>query len=290
MKLVGKILLGGLAYGIGMVLGGMIVAALRLPTVPRVPGDSRAAGTQFLTSLLLAPLLMAALVPLVRGLRGPWSLRCLALAGLMFVTLGLNTIIELAVFSTMLHDRNVLVCAFIVLPALLAAAVMTSGEGRPQPSTLARASAAGWAWRVTLAWLAFPVIYFIFGMCVGPIVEPYYNAGIAGLKIPPVDVIIRTQFLRSLLFLVASLPAIVLWTQSRKQFILAMGLAHAVTVGLFPLAQASFFPPVLRVVHALEITADSFAYATVLGLLFIRSEKAKAIEIAESSPQLAAGE
>jgi hypothetical protein len=81
-------------------------------------------------------------------------------------------------------------------------------------------------------------------------------------------VILRTQLLRSLLFLGSSLPAILLWTGSRRCLILALGLAHSVLVGLYGLSQAYWMPVPLRVLHSVEITADSFAYAYVLARLF----------------------
>jgi hypothetical protein len=279
---IGKLLLAPVAYGLGMVLSGMLIAALHLPTTPPVPGDTRSMETQFLISLLLSPLLVASLLPLAEGMRGKWIQRCLAIAGLLFVTLGLNTIIELTVFSTMLPDKNLLVSAIFVLPALFLGALATFGKARSEPSTFASTNAAGWAWRLPVAWLAFPVIYFFFGMCIAPIVVPYYNAGVAGLIIPPIDVIFRTQLVRSLIFLAASFPAVLLWTKSRTQFIVAMGLVHAMTVGVFQLAQANFLPTVLQVTHSVEITADSFAYAAVLGFLFIRSRKAEASQLVKT--------
>jgi hypothetical protein len=80
------------------------------------------------------------------------------------------------------------------------------------------------------------------------------------------------QLLRGSIFLVASLPVVLLWTKSRRAFIVSLGLAYAVSVGIFQLAQADFMPGVMRLVHSIEITADSFAYAAVLGHLFIKSE------------------
>jgi hypothetical protein len=121
--------------------------------------------------------------------------------------------------------------------------------------------------------LAFPLVYFVFGMMIAPIVVPHYNAGIAGLRIPPIDVVFRTQLLRSLLFLLSALPIIRLWRRSRAQLILALGLAFTATVGLYGLLQASWLPMVLRITHSLEITADSFAYAAVLTLLFVRKQQ-----------------
>jgi hypothetical protein len=281
MKLIGKVILSGIGYCIGMILGGMLTAALHIKSLPPVLGDPRSPETQFLITFLLAPILALSLLPLARGLRGSWIERCLAVAGLVFVAIGLNTLIELTVFSDMLPDGEISFWVFFVLPSLLIAAAITSRQASDGPSTMSSLTAPGWLWRLTIAWLSFPVIYFFFGMCIAPIVVPYYDAGIAGLKIPSVDVIIRTQLIRSVIFLAASLPAALLWTKSRNQFILAMGLVHAMTVGIFQLAQAGFLPAVLRVTHSVEITADSFAYAAVLGLLFVRGKKAEAPVLAK---------
>jgi hypothetical protein len=121
-------------------------------------------------------------------------------------------------------------------------------------------------------------------MCVGPFVIDYYRQGALWWRIPPVDVILRTQLLRSLLFLGASLPVILLWAGSRRRLILALGLAHAAMVGLNGLSQAYWMPSVPRVLHSLEITADSFAYALVLVWLFFpRSRTAIASSAAPAS-------
>src|SRR5438270_12530514 len=48
--------------------------------------------------LIATPLLMLACVPLVSGLRGGYILRWLAIAVLLFLTIGLNTMIEAKIF------------------------------------------------------------------------------------------------------------------------------------------------------------------------------------------------
>jgi hypothetical protein len=135
-------------------------------------------------------------------------------------------------------------------------------------------STAGWLWRFILSIFAFPLAYLIFGMMVAPFVVDYYRHGIAGLILPPMSVILPTQMARSTLFLMASLPFIVLWKKSRGSLIFSLGLAHWLVVGLFGLVQALWFPPVLRVAHSLEIGGDSFAYAaSIVFLLFPRSQE-----------------
>ncbi len=130
--------------------------------------------------------------------------------------------------------------------------------------------------RIGVTWLAWPIIYFFFGMCVSPIVVPYYNAGIAGLRIPALSTILAVQLVRSVIFLAASLPFIALWKGSRRGLWLALGLAHAFTVGLYGLVGATFLPMVLRVTHSVEIAGDSFAYAGLLVLLFAAPATVKA--------------
>ncbi len=271
MKVVRTILLAAIAYIIASVLSEVISSALHLPE-PAIPAGATA--TQLFRNLIFAsPLLMAALMPLASGLIGKWGKRWLVMAFLLFITVGLNTAIEASVFTVSLgKNAAVTLTLGTVLPALASAAVLVSGTAQRSdtPAVWVRFGPAAWGWRLLVAWLAFPVIYFVFGMSIAPIVMPYYKAGVAGVTIPPVDVVIRTQLVRSALFLLCSLPPLMLWRKSRGSVFLAMGLAHAVAVGIFGLVQASFFPMTLRVVHSIEITADSFAYAGVLVLLFVR--------------------
>jgi hypothetical protein len=94
-----------------------------------------------------------------------------------------------------------------------------------------------------------------------------YRTGVAGLILPSLAVILPVEVARSVLFLLASVPAIFLWTHSRRALVVALGWAHAVTVGLYGMLRAYWFPTALRVAHSLEITADSFAYAFVIVML-----------------------
>lgn len=234
-----------------------------------IPGYTRSPGQALLVTLVATPLLMASVLPLATGLRGAWLKRYLAIGTLLFATLSLNTVIEVSIFSTLLPDGSLLVSLPDLLPCFLAAAFITGGNKDGAVPAAEAFSARDLAWRLVLAWLSFPVIYFLFGNCVAPFVVPYYEAGVAGFIIPPIDVIMRTQLVRSLVFLAASFPAIALWRQSRGRFIVAMGLLHAMAVGVFGLLQASFMPAALRIAHGLEITADSFAYAAVLAFLLV---------------------
>lgn len=272
IKILVRIAVSALAYVVGMAIMGMLMPVLHLPTLKPLPGmNQEHAGLLLLVS---SPLLIVGLLPLAAYLKGTWMQRCLAIAALIYVTLGLNTLIEAKIFTGILDGSPWLASVQFVLPALMTGAALTYHFGGSQdPIDLGAFKLFGW--RVVVAWLAFPVIYFVFGMCVAPFVVPYYTGagGALGLKIPAFSIIIKTQLLRSAIFLAASLPAIVLWTKSRGKLILALGLAHAMTVGIFQLAQATFLPVTLRVAHSIEITFDSFSYAAVLVLLLVPRAK-----------------
>jgi hypothetical protein len=268
MKLTGKILLSTLILAIATMLAGAIASALPLSPPVSLPGTSPA----FLSMLFGSLVLVVGVVPIASGLGGRFATRWLALGLMLYLATGVNTVVELSIFGTEGGQRYLLVFYFLcfVVTAAVLAKQYGSQHSAPQLSHL---GAGQWLWRVAVAWLSFPVIYFLFGLCVAPFVIPIYQAGVAGLHIPPLDVIMRTQLLRSFLFLGSSLPILLLWTGARRRLILALGWAHTAMVGLYGLSQASFMPPVLRVLHSLEIAADSFVYAFILVWLFFPRER-----------------
>lgn len=277
-SILGRIVLTGIAYVAGVAIMSALAPSLHLPTVKTLPGLPP------LQIVLASPILGIGLLPLAASLTGSWLKRCSAIAVLIYVTLGLNTLLEMKIFSGMLDGNPWLASLEWILPSFLAAGVVTYkfGADDQRATGLGSFGAGGWAWRILVAWLAFPVIYFFFGACVGPIVIPYYRSAtmagqygsLLGLHIPATSVIFETLFIRSATFLAGSLPAIALWTRSRGRLFFALGAAHAVTVGIFGLAVATFFPMAMRLAHGVEITCDSFAYAAVLALLFAHSAKA----------------
>jgi hypothetical protein len=268
MRVIGKILLSTLALAIATMLAGAIASALPLSPPASLPGTSPSFPLMLLGSLVL----VVGVVPIASGLGGRFVTRWLALGLMLYLATGVNTVVELSIFGTEGGRRYLLVFYFLCFAATAAALAMQYGSHQPTPQ-LPRLGTGHWLWRVAVAWLSFPVIYFLFGLCVAPFVIPIYQAGVAGLHIPALDVIMRTQLLRSFLFLASSLPVILLWTGTRRRLILALGWAHTAMVGLYGLSQASFMPPVLRVLHSLEIAADSFVYALVLAWLFFPRER-----------------
>ena len=267
MRTILRIAICWVAFAAALLLSGVISGILHLPAAP-MPGNTPPQ-TMFLAQLVAGLVLVVGIFPLARGLAASAPLRAVAVGSFILLALGVNGMIEAKMFTHFLDNGIASASVFyVVLAALLGAAFGWSFGAQQQPVGLPHRSWLAWTPRVAAVWLAWPVIYFFFGACVSPIVVPYYNAGIAGLRIPPLSVILSVQLVRSVIFLAASLPFIALWKGSRRGLWLTLGLAHAFTVGVYGLVGATFLPMVLRVSHSVEIAGDSFAYAGLLVLLF----------------------
>lgn len=278
-------ILAGIAYVLANVLGGMVVALLHIPLPNYLPPGANAqlSGRLF---FLLSPFLGLALVPLARHTAGSRRVRGLAIFFFMFICLGVTSVMEEKIFLTVFAHGGAGMATLMMLPPTLACGFVLSyllaqeerevRAGQRVRSFFAAHSPISWAWRLLAAVVAFGICYFLFGMMVGPFVVPFYKAGLMGLTLPPFSVILPVLFIRSALFLLASLPFLILWTRSRIGLILSLGLAHWVLTGLYGVLMAFWWPTVMRVGHGLEIAADSFAYAAALVFLLVprRSEKA----------------
>jgi len=267
MKLIGKILLSALALTIATMLAGVIASALPLsPPIP-LPGESPSLPSMLFGSLVL----VVGLVPIASSLGGRFVTRWLALGLMLYVATGVNTVVELVIFGTQGGHWYLLAFYFLCFVAT-AAALAWQYDSQQSAPQLPRLGTGQWVWRLAVAWLSFPVIYFLFGLCVAPFVIPIYQAGVVGLRIP-LDVIMRTQLLRSFLFLASSLPVILLWTRSRRRLSsLLDGLTRPWLVST-ACPRPPYMPPVLRVLHSLEIAGDSFVYALILVWLFFPRER-----------------
>jgi hypothetical protein len=274
LTFVGKAVLCALALTVGTLIGAPISTALGavLPAIPAGVDQGSLALSGAFASFVLA----LALGPLARGLAAGFLARWAMLGLLAYVCLGVNTAIEAALFTTVGGTSGLIVLnvfSSVLFAAAVAAAFRPSSElpgwrvswrgfwrrhGTPQ-----------WAWRLAAAVLAFPVTYLLFGMMAGPFVVDAYRAGEFGLTLPGLDRILPVQFLRSGLFLVASLPVLVAWQGSRLRLSLALGTAHFGLVGLFGMLQASWLPGSMRLIHSVEILADSLCYAAVLVALLV---------------------
>lgn len=273
---IAKAALAGLLYVLGAALSGLAAVALHvtLPSFSLANVNPQAAFRAF---LLLSPLLGISLLPLALGSSGKRLTRGLALSFILFVTMGLNNAIEMKIFSTFLVHGAMAFVASVIPPALLCGLALAyflprnsngSSFAARARSFLATHSLGSWTWRLLLAILAFPFIYFVFGAMVAPIVVPTWRSGSMGLVLPPVTTILPVQVLRSAIFLLSSLPFFLLRTRSRRSLVFALGF-HWFLVGLFGLLIVSWFPLAVRIAHLFEGAADSFAYAAALVFLLL---------------------
>jgi len=278
---IGKLIVATAAFYIGEILGALVAGLIGL-SQPELPAGADAG--KLALYMLAGNLVLAAILGLLSSqLAGGFVARWLAIALITWVALGVNTVLEAAIFSTFAAASPFTVVMYAVFSLLGGAAVAwlfkpaARGEGF---AALVRAFVAGrgigaWTWRLALAVVAFPAIYLLFGAIVGPLVMPYYQAQAeTGLVLPGMGQIVPMAFLRSLLFLVACLPVLIAWQGPRWGLWLTLGATLFLTVGGVPLMQAYFFPPSLRVIHGAEILADSFAHAGVLVLLLVKKSPA----------------
>ncbi len=237
-------------------------------TLPRVPGPLPAEPTLLhhgVGSLLMALLL----APMAEGLVGPRQARFAWLALFAWGIQGPVNALEVHVFSHL--GGTPFLILMPLLPALAAARALTPPAGAGEPTLSMAASPLGLgAWRWVLAWLAFPVAYFLVGALIFPFVEAAYREGLGGLTLPPVGTVANVVGVRGLMLLVLTLPLLRMWGQGRGRLAVALGLAYFVTVGLYPLTIGVFLPLSLRLIHGGEILADSLIHAGALVLLLTR--------------------
>jgi hypothetical protein len=273
-----KTSLCALTYLIGIAAGGVAAAALglELPVIPSAGGN-----TFPLVGLMVGCILLAlSLGPVANRIRGGRVTRGLMLAAFAYVCLGLNTAIEASIFTT--FGGTAALAVMPVVPCVLLGLVAAALFRRPRASESLVASSQhstggagwqGWLWRIAAAVVSFPLIYFLFGMPVGLLVADYYRVEASGLFLPSLSVVIGTQFVRGVLYLLACLPVVLSWSGSRRDFILVFGIALFVFIGLFSMVQASWFPMQMRLIHTLELFADAMTYACVLAVLFRTTDK-----------------
>ena len=270
-----RIPLCAFAYMAGTMASAGLVSAMgmKLPPIPEQANEQMMG----LCLLISSCALVIGVGPLARRIRARYWVRCLILAALTYVCIGLNTPIEAAIFTNISGMQTMVI--FSLLPCLLfggVTALLFKPSGKAEPfgqqvlHFFSGRSVQKWAWRLAAAVCAFPVIYWTFGMMVAPWVIEYYKQGQFGLTLPGTGAIILTQLLRSSLFFLAALPILIVWSGSRRQLTVLLGFAFFVLVGLFGMIQTYWLGPVLLVVHSVEILVDSMVYAGVLSLLFVR--------------------
>lgn len=272
-----KISLCALVFYCGTILGGLVASLMGL-SVPKMPAgaDQMIIGQyMLLTSLILA----VGLASLSRNISGRFVTRWLTLSMLIWIAYGVNNILEGAIFTSMSAASLFTVVLFFCASFLCGAAIAWLFP--PADKNINFTSAAkmffirhpwrSWGWRLLAAWLAFPIIYLAFGRLIAPLVIDFYEQGLFDLSLPGWEQILPLLAVRSLLFLIACLPVMILWKSTHRQMYMILGLNLFLLVGGLNMLQAYWMPTNLRVIHTLEILVDEIVYASVLVVLFVHS-------------------
>lgn len=277
LKNAGKVVASAVVYYIGFLLGSMVAGVMGLEAPPLPAGtDAQTLGMYQLAVSLIFALTLAAIA---HWLVGDFLARWLTLALFSWVAYGLNTYLEAAIFTTYgaasAYTLVMQALAAVLCSAVIAWAFPPTKEDRSAKafhSYLHGHPPGQWIWRLLAAWVAFPLIYLIFGWLVQPFIIEFYRQQMAGLTLPGWWQILPTQALRSLLFLATCLPLIALWRGSRQRLFILLGGALFIFVGGLYMLQAYWYPVTMRIAHSLEILADSFVYAGVLVTLLTTRE------------------
>ena len=267
----GKLLLSGLAYFIGMMVGSMVAMLLSLPQPPIPEYVDQATAT--IAMLLVSPILALALALIAQGIAGGWLTRMLILSGLTYVAYTLNTMLDATLYVTAYASTSAFTTISAIVPSLFCGGVVAllfPPKGKELSFVAAwreffgRRNPGQWLWRLLLAGIAFMPIYLLFGLLVNPITGEYYRQYMFGLQAPGWNQILPVLFVRSLLFFLASLPIFIVWQKSEHNLFLSLGTALFILVGFLYMLISYWLPPIVRIPHSIEILADSFIYASVL--------------------------
>jgi hypothetical protein len=283
----GKLVLCGLAYLVGTLLGGILagISGLPLPEMPAGVSADQTAATLPLAGIILA----ATLAVLSHRLRLDFLGRWLAVGLLAYVAYALNTFLETFLVMPEVAEAYVPVmnlAACLCVSATVAWLFPSRGEKAPLGTVLrefiARRSPGAWAWRLLAAFAAFPIAYLVFGSLVLPFVGNYYAEQYAGLTAPTWSELLPVLLLRSLLFLVAALPVLAAWRGSRARQFWVLGMALFILVGGIYMMQGFWLPPIMRVAHSLEILADSLVHAAALVFFLVPPRAGEARQVGQA--------
>ncbi len=195
----------------------------------------------------------------------------------LFIIQSLSNLVEAVFFTTSIPTATIFMAALVfglitTLPeAILAGMLFTpterDGSFRADlRSYFGKRTLSSWSGRVALVSIVYFPIYYTFGSIISPWILSYYDnpSQAFGLTIPPLGVMIPLQFLRGFLYIVALLPIIVNLKVSIRTMILSVGGLIFIAGAFVPFIAYSTLPTFLRVVHGLEILADSIIYGAAL--------------------------
>lgn len=269
LKDIGKILLLSIVLASGLVVSRIFLLKLDifLPRLPQQADENTAIFYLLIGSLLLA----SGWYYLTKGIGGSKKERILISSLFILTGFSIGVTIESAIYSDIesYHLSIILLLLPMILYAIIAS-IITDTKKIQQPfsdrirSYFRAWSKKVWLQKILLSIVSFPIIYFIFGMIASPFVTDYYSKLVGGLQLPDPGTIIGVQLIRSILFLVITIPIIINWTLTKTQLLISLTMAHFVMVFAYDIYLAIVMPFELVMIHGIEILADSFVYSLIL--------------------------
>ena len=154
----------------------------------------------------------------------------------------------------------------VIVFAPLLVLLLQKWEGSSETLQFKKRSAFSWIWRGALGVFIYLIFYIAAGMILQatyPDLMSFYEG-----KLPPLDVMILTQFPRGLLFV--SVAVLMLRTLQLPQITKAIliGLVFSIIGGIAPLISPNeFMPGNIRLVHGIEVGISNFLYGMTLAYL-----------------------
>ncbi len=276
----GKLFLCSLVFIMGAIIGGMLVTFLGLQPPPTPDGvDGNLA---FMMIMLESPFLVLTLIMISRGLGGGPLPRAIILSLFTWVVYTLNTAIETLAFTTTTVEGAIFTTVSFFLPAIFCGLAVSwlfppyeKGPGvlKTVKAYSGSRKTGAWIWRIMAAALVFVPVYLFFGSLVAPLTGQYFQEQLYGLHLPSQEQMLLVLVVRSSLFLLASLPIIIMWQRSTWSLFLNLGIALFVLVGFLYMLAAYYMPMDIRLLHTLEILADSFVHAGLLVILLAKGNR-----------------
>ena len=279
-----RIFICTVVFSAAMIMGGMLAGFLGI-AMPQIPPEidvTKAGQLIPLVGILMSVVL--AIFSRYFGVR--YIPRWLILSILSMTAFGLNNNLEGRLFFPSMATNYSLVSNLIACLACSAVVAWLFKPSMPVEAFwvqiqifFAARSSGSWTWRLLIAWIAFPVIYFFFGKLVSPFVLPYYLQQYSGLALPTQTEMFKLSILRSFFFLISILPVLIVWKGNRNGLFFLLAISLFLMVGGMNMLQAIWLPLDLRTAHSIEILADSFSHAAVLVYLLVPKQLVKTAEL-----------
>jgi hypothetical protein len=117
-------------------------------------------------------------------------------------------------------------------------------------------------------------IYFVFGSIVGPLVLPYYTAPGSPfhLVLPSIEVVLSLQTLRGFIYVIGVMPLIVALNTDNRRLAIVLSALLYIGGALAVFIISDQFAVFLRIVHGVELLADSVVAGVVISALLGRNK------------------